>query len=84
MAGTVPTKGIAKRARRAGSTSVEAVLQAITTRSGWKRAMRRSITASTRATSCVFAEAAIGKAGIVGCIDDMGARAGRASSATIR
>ena len=34
IAGTVPTNGTAKRARSCGSTSVEAVLQAITTRSG--------------------------------------------------
>ena len=34
IAGTVPTKGRVKRSRSAGSTSVEAVLQAITARSG--------------------------------------------------
>ena len=34
IAGTVPTKGNEKRLRKCGSTMVEAVLQAMTTRSG--------------------------------------------------
>ena len=34
IAGTVPTKGTVKRARKSASASVEAVLQATTTRSG--------------------------------------------------
>jgi hypothetical protein len=51
IAGTVPTKGTRKRWRRCGSTSVEAVLQAITMRSGACAVISSPINATTRATS---------------------------------
>ncbi len=50
IGGTTPTKGVVKRCRRAGRTSVEAVLQAMTTRSGRCAAMSWPITSRTRAT----------------------------------
>ena len=53
-----PDEGIAKRSRRCGSTRVEAVLQAITTRSGACSAISRSMTASTRADQRLLAQAA--------------------------
>jgi hypothetical protein len=52
IAGTVPTNGTAKRARKLGSTMVEAVLQARTTRSGSCASTTCSIRSMTRATSC--------------------------------
>ena len=58
IAGTVPTKGRAKRSRSAGSTSVEAVLQATITRSGRCAAISRSISAVTRAISACSSTAA--------------------------
>ena len=51
IAGTVPTNGTLNFSRSCGSTSVEAVLQATTTRSGRWAAISCSITSSTRATS---------------------------------
>ena len=51
IAGTVPTKGTVKRARAVASASVEAVLQATTTRSGACRAIASPSTAVTRAIS---------------------------------
>ena len=53
IAGTVPTKGTVKRARSSGSTRVEAVLQATTTRSGWYVSMSPLMTATTRAINSV-------------------------------
>ena len=49
IAGTVPTKGTAKRARKSASASVEAVLQATTTRSGAWSAMALPMTSMMRA-----------------------------------
>ena len=51
IAGTVPTKGTAKRARNSASASVEAVLQATTTRSGACSAIALPITSTMRAIS---------------------------------
>jgi len=51
--GTVPMKGTENRARSCGSTSVEAVLQAITMMSGRWRSISSPISAVTRATSSV-------------------------------
>ena len=52
IAGTVPTKGICGHfARRCGKTSVEAVLQAITTQSGFSAPISVSIAAITSATT---------------------------------
>jgi len=43
IAGTVPTNAVSKRARNGARTSVDAVLQAITTMSGENRAINRAI-----------------------------------------
>ena len=51
IAGTVPTKGTANRARRCGSTMVEAVLQAITMISGACASINSAISGTTRPTS---------------------------------
>ena len=51
IAGTVPTNGTLKRSRSAGSACTEAVLQAITTRSGECAAIKSPISAVTRAMS---------------------------------
>ncbi len=52
MAGTVPTKGTAKRARKCGNTRVDAVLQAITTMSGaWPRSAPPSAARPARPAS---------------------------------
>ncbi len=50
MAGTVPTKGTVNRARRCGSTRVDAVLQAITAISGACVAINSAISGTTRPT----------------------------------
>ncbi len=49
MAGTVPTKGTLYCSRRCDITSVEAVLQAITTRSGAWAVINSPISGTTRA-----------------------------------
>ena len=69
MAGTVPTKGTWYRSRRCDITSVEAVLQAITTRSGACAAINSPISGTTRAMICLLAVVAVGKERIVGDID---------------
>jgi hypothetical protein len=51
IAGTVPTNGTRKRVRKCGSTSVEAVLQGMTIRSGWWVSISSPIRSPTRATS---------------------------------
>ena len=70
IAGTVPTNGTEKRARKCGSTSVEAVLQAMTTRSGRCRSIRSPISAHDALDQLGLAVAAVGKEGIVGDVDD--------------
>ena len=52
-------------------TSVEAVLQAITTRSGACAAINSPISGTTRAMICVLAMVAVGKERVVGDIDIM-------------
>jgi len=51
IAGTVPTKGSENFLRSSGSTIVEAVLQAITTRSGWFASINLATRSTTRAIS---------------------------------
>ena len=51
IAGTVPTNGRVKFLRKAGNAMVEAVLQAMTIRSGWWVAMSSPISATMRSTS---------------------------------
>ena len=51
IAGTVPTKGSMNRSRSAGSTIVDAVLQAMTAMSGWCLSISAPTTASTRGIS---------------------------------
>ena len=70
IAGTVPTKGTVKRSRSSGSTSVEAVLQAITTRSGACASISSPISAITRATSASSRNRAVGKQRVVRRIDE--------------
>ena len=55
IAGTVPTNGTLKRVRKCGSTSVEAVLQAMTMRSGRWVSISSPMSAPTRATSSASA-----------------------------
>ena len=57
IAGTVPTNGTANFLRNSASTMVEAVLQAMTTRSGRCAAMSSSISATTREISAGSASA---------------------------
>ena len=69
IAGTVPTKGTVKRARNSASASVEAVLQAMTTRSGaWSRDRVADHVDDARDQRCLR-HVAVGKAGVVGDID---------------
>ena len=77
MAGTVPMKGTWKRARNCGSTSVEAVLQAMITRSGRWLAMRSPISSMRRAISARFVAAPVGKKRVVGHIEHARVRAAR-------
>ena len=51
IAGTVPTKGSENLLRNSGNAMVEAVLQAMTTRSGRWVAINSPMSATTRATS---------------------------------
>ena len=74
MAGTVPTKGTLYRCARCDITSVEAVLQAITTRSGACAAINSPISGTTRAMISFLAVMAVGKERIVGDIDIMRVR----------
>ena len=77
IAGTVPTKGSAKRARSAGSTSVEAVLQAMTTRSGRCVSIRSFHQAGDAFDQRGFGNLAVGKQRVVRRVDEtrIGARA---------
>ena len=70
IAGTVPTNGTAKRARRCGSTSVEAVLQAITTRSGRWAAISSPISGDDAGDQRRFVVTAVGKERVVGDVDE--------------
>ena len=69
IAGTVPTKGTEKRARKCGSTRVEAVLQAMTTRSGRWVSISSPMSAHDARDQLGLAAAAIGKEGVVGDVD---------------
>ena len=69
IAGTVPTNGTVNRARRCGSTMVDAVLQAITTMSGACAAISSAISGTTRPTSASSLCFAVGKEGVVGDVD---------------
>ena len=51
IAGTVPTNGTAKRARRCGSTSVDAVLQAMTANAGRWVSISVAMSGTMRSTS---------------------------------
>src|ERR1700731_4528029 len=74
IAGTVPTNGSENCLRRSGSTMVDAVLQAITTRSGRWVSISSPMSATTRDTSAGPRRAAIGKAGVVGDINEIHVR----------
>ena len=75
IAGTVPTKGTVKRARNSASASVDAVLQATTTRSG---ACARWLAddGDDAPEQLGLRQVAIREAGVVGDIDEarVGAR----------
>ena len=78
IAGTVPTKGTGNRARRCGSTSVEAVLQAMTMRSGRWCLDQLAHQGDDALDQFRLALAAVGKEGIVGDVEvaRVGARLG--------
>ena len=69
MAGTVPTKGMENRARSAGSTSVDAVLQAMTTRSGAMRRDQPLHDGADAGDQRRLVEPAIGEGRVVGGVD---------------
>ena len=69
IAGTVPTKGTLKRVRNSASASVEAVLQAMTTRSGSWSAIRPADDVDDARDQSAFRHVAIGEGGVVGDID---------------
>ncbi len=74
IAGTVPTNGSENCLRRSGSTMVEAVLQAITTRSGRWVSINSPIRATTRDDQRRLWQVAIGKARVVGDIEKIDVR----------
>ena len=74
IAGTVPTNGTENFSRSSGSTMVEAVLQAMTTRSGRCAAISSPISADDAGDQRGLVERAIGKRRVVGDIDKIGVR----------
>ena len=84
MAGTVPTKGTAKRARNSASASVEAVLHATTTRSGAVFGDGVAEHVDDARDQRGFCEVAVGKARVVREIDKAGIRPGRLHLAEYR
>ena len=74
IAGTVPTNGSAKFLRNRGSTMVEAVLQAITTRSGRCASISSPNKADDMLDQRRLGESAIGKGRIVGDVEEIGVR----------
>ena len=75
IAGTVPTKrSCGCAARRGASTRVEAVLQAMTTRSGAKSRDQTPDHFDDAIDEPRLAQGAVGKEGVVGRVDDFGVR----------
>ena len=74
IAGTVPTNGTVEFLAQVCSTMVDAVLQAMTTRSGRCASISSSISATTREISAVSLDRAVGKGRIVGDVEKIGVR----------